>query len=95
VSFRDWSEQQKEEFDEAAFAQVYNNITSVAYFSDEEDENARELFTLGWLTWPMSQEEVQDYREQFFDAIYMPESLFTSLGLWAEYRELYSDVDAG
>jgi hypothetical protein len=95
VSFRDWSEEQKAEFDEQAFATVYNNVYSTAFFSDEEDENARNLFTLGWLTWPISQEEAQSYRNQFFNAVYMPENLFTALGLWREYRELYDDVDAG
>jgi hypothetical protein len=93
VPFRDWSEEQKEYFDQEAFATIYNNVPSVPYLSDDEDEEARRLFTLGWLTWPISQEEAFEYKQQFYDATYLPENLFRALGLWNEYRQLYDDVD--
>jgi hypothetical protein len=95
VPFRDWSSEQKEAFDEQAYQSVFNNVPSVPYLSDDENEAAREIFALGWLTWPMAPEEAEEYRQQFYDLTYMPENLFRALGLWEEYRELYSEVDAG
>jgi hypothetical protein len=93
VAFRDWSEEDKEGFDALAWERIYNEIPSVPYLDEGSDEQARELFQLGWLTWPISQEEAEEYRQQFYDMTYMPENLFRALGFWQEYRELYSDVD--
>ena len=92
MPFRDWSDEQKEAFDQAAFDNIYNNIPSVPYLDEGSDEQARELFALGWLTWPMSQEEADNYKEQFYDMTYMPENLFRALGFWNEYRELYAEA---
>lgn len=95
MPFRDWSFEQKAAFDEGAMASVFNNVPSVPYLDDDAQDEARELFELGWLTWPTDQETAEEYRQQFYDLTFTPESLFESLGLWEEYRELYSEVDAG
>jgi hypothetical protein len=93
VAYRDWSDQQVTQFEEEAYQSIYNNIPAVPYLDDDSDDEAREMFRLGWLTFGLSQEEVESYRQQFYDMVYIPENLFRALGFWAEYRALYSEVD--
>jgi hypothetical protein len=95
VAFRDWSEEQSEYFQQQAWERIYNEIPSVPYLDEGSDEEARELFEKGWLTFGVySKEELDYYRDQFLDMTYMPENLFRALGFWTEYRELYSEVDS-
>lgn len=96
MSFRDWSEDDVNEFQDAAWESIYNEIPSVPYLSEDQDEQARELFEKGWLTFGVySKEELDYYRDQFLDLVYMPENLFRALGFWREYRELYAEIDSG
>jgi hypothetical protein len=95
VAYRDWSEGQREYFQDQAFASIYNEIPSVPYLDEDADDQARELFEKGWLTFgEYSPEELAYFRDQFLDMVYMPENLFRALGFWREYRELYNEVDS-
>jgi DNA-dependent RNA polymerase auxiliary subunit epsilon len=96
MAFREWSPEQYEFFQEEAWRSIYNEIPSVPYLDEESDEQARDLFEKGWLTFgEYTEEEIDNFRDQFLDIVYMPENLFRSLGFWREYRELYAEVDTG
>lgn len=95
MAFRDWSDEQYQYFKDEAWRSIYNEIPSVPYLNEDEDDQARELFKQGWLTFGVySKEELDYYRDKFLDLTYMPENLFRALGFWREYRELYSEVDS-
>lgn len=90
MSFRDWSDEQYEEFQNEAYASVYNNLPTVPYLDDTTDSTARELFAEGWLTFgEYTPEELYAIREQFYDLINIQESQFD----WQDYRDLYAEVN--
>lgn len=96
MAYRDWSNADYRYFQEEAWTAIYNEIPSVPYLDEDTDDEAREAFEKGWLTFDeYSPEEIYSFRQTFFDLTYMPENLFNSLGFWREYRELYNEVDAG
>jgi hypothetical protein len=95
VAFRDWSNAQYYAFQQDAWDSIYNNIPSVPYLDENSDDQARELFEQGWLTFGVySKEELDSIRQDFYDMVFLPEDMFGSLGFWQEYRELYSETDA-
>lgn len=89
-TYRDWTDGQREYFQNEAYRDVYNNLPSVPYLDPGTDEEARELFAQGWLTFGQySPEQLQEIREQFYDLIGIQESQFD----WADYRDLYREVN--
>jgi N12 class adenine-specific DNA methylase len=94
LSYRDWSNGDKREFDELAWQNIYDNLPSVPYLSEDQDDDARELFEKGWLTFgEYSKEELDDIRNDFYNAVFVTPDMFDRLGYWEEYRELYSEIN--
>jgi hypothetical protein len=89
VSFRDWSEEDKEAFDERIYTDIYNNIEGVLYLNDEQADQAEALFDAGWLTFgEYSKEQLDAIRDEFFDLVGLDEEDFD----WVTYRDDYSEV---
>lgn len=89
MAFRDWSDADFEYFQDQAYQSVYNEIISVPYLNEEQDDAARDLFYTGWLDFGASEAEREAAREDFYDAVGIQESMFD----WDEWRELYDEVN--
>lgn len=90
MSFRDWTDDQTEYFQDEAYRAVYNNLPTVPYLDPFTDDRARELFAAGWLTFgEYTIEELEDIRNRFYDLINIQESQFD----WQDYRLLYAEVN--
>lgn len=90
MSYRDWTDEQYQEFVGEAYRDVYNNLPSVPYLDMATDDQARELFAQGWLTFGVySPEQLYDIRDKFYDLIGIQESQFD----WVDYRDLYAEVN--
>jgi hypothetical protein len=90
VSFRDWSQDDKDSFDENARERIFDEIPSVADLSEDDVIRAEELFEAGWLTWGVYDEmQLYDIREEFFDLVNMYPDDFD----WEEFRESYDEIN--
>lgn len=88
MGFRDWSDDDKEAFDEVATSQIFSQMDS-SDLSDELYEEAQELFEAGWLTFgEYSKEQLDAIRDDFYDIMGIQEDQFD----WMEYRDLYSEM---
>lgn len=89
MSFRDWDEEGYNEFHEAAFESIFNEIPSVNDLNIDDLERAEALFEAGWLTFgEYNGDEIQAIRDEFYDLVNMYEDDFD----WAGYREIYDAV---
>lgn len=88
MSFRDWSEDDYQQFHDDAFANVFNEIPTVPQLDDDELDAAEALFEAGWLTFgEYTLAELEAIRDEFFDMVNITEDQFD----WEEYRELYNE----
>ncbi len=88
MGFRDWSADDKEAFDEVATQNIFSQLDSQD-LSDEQYEEAQELFEAGWLTFgEYSKEQLDNIRDDFYDLMGIQEDMFD----WEEYRDLYSEM---
>lgn len=88
MAYADWSEDDYEQFHDAAFLEIFNHF-DLEDLSDEEIERAEELFEAGWLNFNISEIEREQYREDFYEVMNMR---WTSQD-WEEFRELYNATD--
>jgi hypothetical protein len=89
VSFRDWSEEEYEEFHDATFETIFNNISGIGDLDQNQLMEAEALFEAGWLTWDTyDMNEIFAIRDEFYDLVGMYEEDFE----WEDYRELYDAV---
>jgi hypothetical protein len=88
VPFRDWSEDDYEQFKEDAEQNIFREMDSQP-LSDEQYEEAQALFEAGWLTFgEYSKESLDAIRDAFYDLMGIDEDQFD----WQEYRDLYSEA---
>jgi hypothetical protein len=87
MAFADWSQDDYENFHDAAFEEIFNRL-DWGYFDDDNMERAEELFEAGWLNFNISEDERRAYRDDFYN--------LTNLELdtddWETYRELYNET---
>lgn len=90
MSFRDWDEEEYNDFHDAAFEEIFNNIESISDLDQSQLREAEALFEAGWLTWDdsYSTDEIYAIRDEFYDLVGMYEEDFD----WEGFRELYDDV---
>lgn len=92
MGYRDWSADDKESFDQVATQNIFSQIDS-SDLSDEQYEEAQELFEAGWLTFgEYSKDQLDAIRGDFLDIMGLTEQMFTDFGYWEEYRDLYSEM---
>lgn len=89
MSYRDWSELDGVEFRGLAYSEIFDNIPSVADLSEDDVMEAEELFTAGWLTFGVyDEEQLYDIRDKFYDLVGLSSEDFD----WESYREIYDSI---
>lgn len=89
MSYRDWSDDDFQEFHDDAFQDIFNEIPGVADLSEDDLTRAEDLFEAGWLTWgAYDRDQLEDIREQFYDLV----GLYSEDFDWDSFRELYDSV---
>lgn len=89
MSYRDWSQEDYDEFAAAAEQEIFNNLDNLQELNDEQYEEAQTLFEAGWLTFgEYSKEQLDAIRDEFYDLMGIQEQDFD----WQEYRDLYSEA---
>lgn len=89
MSYRDWSQEDYENFSQAAEQYIFNELDGLQELNDEQYSEAQTLFEAGWLTFgEYSKDELDAIRDEFYDLMGIQEQDFD----WQEYRDLYSEA---
>lgn len=88
MSYADWSQEDYNQFHDSAFIEIFNQL-DLGYLTNEQVEEAEELFEAGWLNFEISEDERQSYRLDFQNLINYE---FSSED-WQTFRELYDETN--
>lgn len=89
MSYRDWSQEDYEEFAESVEMQVFRERPELQDLSDADFYKAEALFEAGWLTFGEYSKDMLDaIRDEFYDLLNIQERDFD----WETYRELYDAI---
>lgn len=90
MAYADWSREAEEDFHDAAFDDIFNNL-DFAYMTETDIAAAEEMFEQGWLNMHLSAPQKNMWRIAFYN--HMQYELTSDE--WRTYRELYEQADSG